>query len=55
MKVLYILKQDPDSTLNTFIELQKKEHDVSIIDLRKDTDYDSIIDAIASNDKIISW
>jgi len=55
MKILYVLKQDPDATLNTFLEQQKKEHEITIVDLRKDTDYDSIIDNIAASDKVISW
>ena len=55
MKILYVLKQDPDNTLSSMIDLQKKDNEVTIVDLRKETDYDSIIDTIASSDKIISW
>lgn len=55
MKVLYILKQEPDETLKTVMEEHKKAGDVTVVDLRKDKDYDRIVDLIAESDKVISW
>jgi len=55
MKVLYILKQEPDETAKKLIEEHKKAADVTVVDMRKDKDYDKIIDLVVSNDKVISW
>lgn len=55
MKVLYIIKQDPDETLKKFLDEHKKSNEVTVVDLRKDKDYGRIVDLIAANDKVISW
>ncbi|MBF0463620.1 MAG: hypothetical protein HQK88_04585 [Nitrospirae bacterium] len=55
MKVLYILKQDASETAKTFIEVQKKLAEVTVVDLRKDKNYDDIIDKVVASDKIITW
>lgn len=55
MKLLYILKQDADATLEKIIEEQKKECDITVIDLRENKDYEKIIEQIESSDKVISW
>lgn len=55
MNVLYLLMQEPDETLATIVGEHKKEHDVTIVDMRKNKNYDEIIDLIASADKVISW
>ncbi len=54
MKILYILKE-PDETLNKMMEEHKKSHEVTVLDLKVDKDYDRIVDLIASNDKVIAW
>lgn len=55
MKLLYIVKQGVDSTLKEIAETQKKEHEVEIIELNDNSDYDSIVDQIADCDRVISW
>ncbi len=55
MKVLYILKQDPNATAQIFMDEQKKIADVTVIDLRTNKNYDEIISQVEANDKIITW
>ncbi len=55
MKLIYVIKQDMDPTLQAILETQKKQHEVEIIDLGEEIDYDLVIDKIASCDKVISW
>jgi len=55
MKILYLLKQEPDATLNKFIEEHKKSNEVTIIDINKNKNYDEIIESIFASDKVISW
>lgn len=55
MKILYLLRNNPDDTGNKIMEEHKKSNEVTEIDINKNKNYDEIIDAIASNDKVISW
>lgn len=55
MKVLYLIKQEPDETLKEIMAEHKKTSEVTVVDLRNDKDYDRIVDLIAQNDKVISW
>ncbi len=55
MKVLYILKQDPDSTAQKMIDEQKKTTDLTVIDMRTNKNYDEIIDLVATSDKVVTW
>ena len=55
MKILYILKQDTNETLNTIMNTHKASDEVTVIDLAKNKDYDQIIDLITEQDRIISW
>ena len=55
MKVLYILRNEPDETGNKIIQEHKKSNEVTIININENKNYDEIVDAIASNDKVISW
>ena len=55
MKILYLMKQDPDETLRELTNHQKKTVDVTIVDMRKEKDYHRIIDLIAASDKVVSW
>jgi hypothetical protein len=54
MKVLYLLRNEPDETGNKIIEEHKKSNEVTIININENKNYDEIVDAIASNDKVIS-
>ncbi len=55
MKILYLLKQEPNLTLHRIIEQHKKENEVQIVDIRKEKNYAQIIDLIVECDKVISW
>ena len=55
MKILYLLKQDPDETLEEIMEGHMKSHDVTVMDIRNDKDYKKIVELIAMSDKVISW
>lgn len=54
MKILYLLKQDLDETAKRITDEHKKANEVTIVDIRKNKDYEQIIDLIASSDKVIS-
>jgi hypothetical protein len=55
MKILYILKQTPDATLTTIMEVHKKSNEVTVVDIKENKDYGKIVDLIFSHDKVISW
>lgn len=55
MKILYILKQAPDATLTTIMNVHKKGNEVTVVDIRENKDYGKIVDLIFSHDKVISW
>ncbi len=55
MDILYLVKQDPDETLRKILDVQMKEHRITVVDLRTQRDYGAIIDLIAANDRIVAW
>ncbi len=55
MKILHIQKQDLDATAKKILEIHKKGNDVTVVDIRKNKDYNQIVDLIFSSDKVISW
>lgn len=55
MKVLHILKREPEKSTMAIIEEQSKYNEIKIICLYKDKDYDSIVELIEKSDKVISW
>ena len=55
MKILYIQKQDLDVTAKKIMDLHKKEHDVTVVNLKENKNYSQIVDLIFSSDKVISW
>jgi len=55
MNILYLLRSNPDDTGSKIIDEHKKSHTVTIINLNENKNYDEIVDAIASNDKVIAW
>lgn len=54
MTILYLLKKDPGETLKEIIDEHKKNHDVTVVDIRENKNYDEIVELIASSDKVIS-
>lgn len=55
MKILYLLRSRPDSTCQTLMDEHRKSHEVTVIDLAAEKDYDKIVDALDASDKVISW
>jgi len=55
MKILHIQKQDLDATAKKVLEAHKKEHDVTVVNIRENRNYDQIVDLIFSCDKVVSW
>ncbi len=55
MKILYLQQQELSATAQKIMEAHKKGNNVTVVDIRKDKNYDQIVDLIFSNDKVISW
>jgi hypothetical protein len=55
MKILHIQKQELDATAKKILEAHKKNNEVTVVDIRKEKNYDKIVDLIFSSDKVISW
>jgi hypothetical protein len=55
MKIVYILKQEPDATAKKLMEVHKKGNDVTVVNLKENKNYGQIVDLIFSSDKVISW
>lgn len=55
MKILHILKAEPEESVKKIIKEHMKENDVTVINLEKDKDYDRIVSLIEKADKIIVW
>ncbi len=55
MKILYLIKRKPDETLKKIIKEHEKSNEVTIVNLKQDKNYDTIIDLTVSSDKIICW
>ncbi len=55
MRLLYIVEQERDETLRRIEVEQKKRHEIEIIQLSENPDYESIMEKIESSDRLISW
>lgn len=55
MKILYLMRQEPDETVRKIMAEHRKAHEVIVVDIREDKDYARIIDLIESSDKVVSW
>lgn len=56
MKVLHIIKSEPDEVVSKIIDVQKVVHDVKVIDISKgDVSYESLVEEIFNSDRVISW
>lgn len=54
MKILYIVKRDPEPSMQKIMDEHKKMGTVTVVDVRKEKDYAKIVDLIVSSDKVIS-
>ncbi len=55
MKILYLLKSNPDESTKKIMDTQSEGNEVVIIDVRTEKDYERIVDEIVNSDKVISW
>lgn len=55
MNVLYLLTRELDGTGAALRREHEKDHAVAVIDLRRERDYDRVVEAIAAADRVISW
>ncbi|MCJ7684857.1 MAG: hypothetical protein MUO68_11255 [Desulfobacteraceae bacterium] len=56
MKLLHVLKSEPDNVTKTLMKASSEGNDVQQFELfAKDVDYDKLIELIFENDKVISW
>ncbi len=55
MKILYLQQQELSATAKKILEAHKKGNNVTVVDIRKDKNYNQIVDLIFSSDKVISW
>ena len=56
MKLLHILKSEPDSNTNTLMDILSAGEEAQSFALYEDNpDYEKLIDMVFENDKVVSW
>lgn len=56
MKVLEILKSEPDTNVKKIIDIHSQENEVKIVKLYEGTpDYNALVNDIFSHDRVIAW
>lgn len=56
MRILHILPDGPDALASGIIELQSADNEVKVLDLTsKEISFGSVVDEIASCDRVVSW
>jgi len=56
MKVLEILRSEPDDNVKKMIDIHKQDNEVKVVELFSGgPDYSSLVDDIFAHDKVICW
>jgi len=56
MKILHILKKEPDASTRKIIQLQSSDHQVKTIELYKGgVSYDELVTDTFSHDRVFCW
>ena len=56
MKVLHVLKSEPDKTIRTLMGSFAESHEVQEFEMYKgDVDYDKLIELVFDSDNVICW
>lgn len=56
MKVLHLLKSVPDETVRTLFQYLSRDTETSVVELYdEELDWQSLVDNLFENDKIICW
>ena len=56
MKILHILKSEPDDNTRVLIDILSQDRDAVLYPLyEEDADYDQMLDLVFDSDQVISW
>ena len=55
MRIFYLLKENEAGTLENIMDEHRSGHEVEAVDLRREKDYEKIVDLIVGSDRVISW
>lgn len=55
MKILHILKTEPEDSVKKIIEEHRKGNDVEVLSMNGNKNYDLIVEFIEKADKVIAW
>ena len=55
MKVLHILKSEPDETITTMMEAHASDDVTTIAVYDEDVDWAALVDELYTHDKVICW
>lgn len=55
MKILFIIREEPDETTRKIMEIQSQGNETVTIYIQSEMDYDRVVDEIVNSDKVISW
>lgn len=55
MKVLYLIRDGRDATVDALIAAQEKDSDLTVLDLGAEDDYDRVVALVEQADRVISW
>lgn len=55
MKILHITKGEPQGAVKAIIDNHTSNHEVTVVDVNENKDYDRLLDLILENDRVITW
>ncbi len=55
MKIIHLIKSGPEEKVKRIIEIHRRSHDVEVIELDSEINYEELIVKIERADKVISW
>lgn len=55
MKILHILKSEPEESIKKIVDIQRMDNEVYIFELFKNRDHELLVRLIENCDKIMSW
>ncbi len=55
MKLLHILKTEPDATTKTLMDILSEERETTVFELYKEPDYEKLLNLIFEHDRTITW
>ncbi len=55
MKIVHILKKEPDAFDRRIIEAHKKDNEVTVFELFREFDADKLLQAVQEAEKVFCW